>query len=119
SPEELFDPCINVSIGTAMLSEFDYGCARVKPGGRGAGQPSVGGLVARRTCALHRYADAIRLPDLVTVTLDLRYQSGSQPCPADAPIFPAASERRLWGSDHLLMAASTIAGVAQAASRGP
>src|SRR4029077_20975098 len=24
---EAFDPCVNISIGTAMLSEFDYECA--------------------------------------------------------------------------------------------
>jgi hypothetical protein len=99
---DLFDPCINVSIGTAMLSEFDYMCTQSKswPGSRRSAQLPT----SRRTCALRRYAQAVRMPDLMTVVrLDMRYQGPALSVPTDGPIFPPPHQREGWGSDNLLV----------------
>jgi hypothetical protein len=104
-PRDLFEPCINVSIATAMLSSFDYDCAsKVRPPLKGEAA-----VRARRTCVLRRYAAEVRMPDLETVvTLALRYQHSSRSAPtalADAPIFaPLSGGDRSWGSDCLFLA---------------
>jgi hypothetical protein len=97
-PQDLFDPCINLSIGSAMLSEFDYWCARAK-----ASQSNQ--LVAsRRACVLPRYAEAIRMPELVTVAmLGIRHRGAPPVLPSDVPIFPTATEGRTWGSDCIFV----------------
>jgi hypothetical protein len=95
--QDLFDPCINLSIGSAMLSEFDYACAN--PPGSSARRATA--LRARRNCAVRRYAEAIQTPELATVVaLDLRYQRGPSPPPSAAPIFPSPPESRAWGADR-------------------
>jgi hypothetical protein len=104
---DLFDPCINVAIGTAMLSEFDSACAKA------AGTPApkaslVAALTTRRRCSVQRYARAIQMPDLATVaTLELRYRRSAAAPPNDAPIFPLPPERR-WGSDCVFVAATSL-----------
>ncbi len=101
-PDDLFDPCINITVGSAMLSAYDYDCAHLK-----ASVPlpkSTGAPHARRLCVLHRYAEAIRVPDLETVvTLDLRFQHAPLPSPADAPILAPALEPCRWGPASLLL----------------
>jgi hypothetical protein len=108
SPEDLFDPCINVSIGSAMLSAFDYACAR----SAGAGAPKTTpapGFASRRGCALRRYAQAIQMPELTTVVaLTLRYQRATPAPVSDAPIFALAPERRAWGSDCVFVSAPSM-----------
>jgi hypothetical protein len=103
---DLFDPCINISIGTAMLSEFDSACAKAT----GAGAPKTSPITtvaARRRCSVQRYAQAIHMPDLATVvTLELRYQRSAPALPSDAPIFPLPPERR-WGSDCVFVQATS------------
>jgi hypothetical protein len=108
NPEDLFDPCVNVSIGSAMLSGFDYACAR--SGGAGAPKtPPASGFASRRGCALRRYAQAIQMPELTTiVTLTLRYQRATRAPESDAPIFPLAPEERAWGSDRVFVPARAV-----------
>jgi hypothetical protein len=99
-PHELFDPCINVSIGSAMLSAYDYACAHATTRVR-AGKPV--GPRARRTCILHRYAEAVGMPDLETVVrLDIRSQRVLPASPGDAPIL-AVPLLRPWGAASLLV----------------
>jgi hypothetical protein len=99
-PQDLFEPCINISIGTAMLSEFDYVCAKSKP------TQAPAAAAARRACTLRLYAEAIRMPELVTVAmLGIRYQRAPPTLPSDAPIFPSTPTGRAWGSDCLLVPA--------------
>ena len=102
-PRDLFDPCINISIGSAMLSGFDYACA--KSAGAGAPKTSAASAFAsRRGCILRRYAQAIQMPELtVVVALTLRYQRASPAPVNDAPIFALAPERRAWGSDCMFV----------------
>jgi hypothetical protein len=98
---DLFDPCINVSIGSAMLSEFDYACGR--PKATISAQNKSASHASRRTCAVQRYAQAVRMPDLASVvTLNLRNRGAPLASPADAPIFHAPPDRS-WGSDRVLM----------------
>jgi hypothetical protein len=97
APQDLFDPCINLSIGSAMLSEFDYACARTKV------SQSSQLVAARRACVLPRYAEAIRMPELVTVAI-LGIRNHRAPLPSDVPIFPSMSDGRTWGSDCIFVA---------------
>ena len=96
-----FDPCTNVAVGSAMLSQFDSECAAQgiakAPAKRSAPSP------ARRRCVLRKYEEAIGLPDFATITtLELRYQRPTRPSVTDAPIFAPASSRS-WGPDQLLV----------------
>ncbi|HLK40938.1 MAG TPA: hypothetical protein VKU41_29510, partial [Polyangiaceae bacterium] len=113
-PQELFDPCVNLSIGSAMLSEFDYACARgirSHSSGRTVGSP------ARRPCATLRYAEAVGVPELTTVvTLNLRYQRPDSSTPSAAPIFSSALDQGPWGARRMLVL--TDRGVLDQASRG-
>jgi hypothetical protein len=97
-PQDLFDPCINLSIGSAMLSEFDYACARAKV------SQSSQLVAARRACVLPRYAEAIRMPELVTVAmLGIRHHRAPPALPSDVPIFPSITDGRTWGSDCIFV----------------
>jgi hypothetical protein len=98
NPQDLFDPCINISIGSAMLSAFDYACARFKP-------RSTPASATRRACVMRRYSEAIRMPDLETVAmLTIRYQRAAPALPSDAPIFASIPDGRTWGSDCVFVA---------------
>jgi hypothetical protein len=102
---DAFDPCTNVAIGSAMLSQFDYECdaeGAPKPGARA--QRAHTAVAARRSCILHKYQDAIGLVVTIT-TFELRYQRLVRPDVSDAPIFapPAASA---WGPRALLVHAA-------------
>jgi hypothetical protein len=108
-PEELLDACVNVSIGTAMLSEFDYACARRPKSGARAKPPTAISAEARRECALDRYSAAIGMVELTTVVgLTLRHVPERSTRASDAPIFPSTGERRVWGADCLLAFPSRI-----------
>jgi hypothetical protein len=104
---DAFDPCTNVAIGTAMLSQFDYECDAEEAPKPAARAPRAHTAVAgRRSCILHKYQDAIGLADFVTITTyELRYQRLVRPDVSDAPIFapPAAST---WGPRALLVHAA-------------
>jgi hypothetical protein len=102
-PEELFDACVNVSIGTAMLSEFDYACARhVQTTRAGAVRRAVAD--SHRRCVADRYADAIGMPEVSTVvTLSLRYSRLVAAVANDAPIYAPPSASGTWGADRLLV----------------
>ena len=99
---DAFDPCANIAVGTAMLSQFDSECAA--SGVRDApAKPRVPPSAVRRRCVLHKYEEAIRLADFATVTsLELRYQRPVQPQIADAPIF-ADAQAASWGPNQLLL----------------
>ena len=96
---EALDPCINIALGTAMLSEFDASCL---VGSRAAGAPAG----ARRACVLRHYAAALGEPELVTVvTMELRlHRTANLADPASAvPIFFAPPGDRTWGPDRILV----------------
>jgi hypothetical protein len=77
-PEELFDPCTNLAVGTAKLSELQYECLHPVKAHRKNGHPDVAKTVVSTTvrrCVLHRYAQAIRMPELeLVVSLELEHQ---------------------------------------------
>jgi hypothetical protein len=107
-----FDPCTNIAIGSAMLSEFDYECA---VSARSRGQAPLLERVNRRACVLRRYESAIGLDDFEEVILlELSVQRPRAPSIEDAPIFAPASAPT-WGPDHLLVP-MPIAGVPLAAA---
>jgi hypothetical protein len=95
-----FDPCTNIAIGSAMLSEFDYECAA---SARSRGQAPLLERVNRRACVLRRYESAIGVDDFEEVIqLELSVQRPRAPSIEDAPILsPVAAPH--WGSDQLLV----------------
>jgi hypothetical protein len=101
---DAFDPCTNVAIGTAMLSTFDYECAREGASPKARPKPlSPSSREARRQCVLGKYGEAIGLADFTTLTrLELRYQRPKATAVEGAPIF-AAPSARAWGPDQLLV----------------
>jgi|HubBroStandDraft_2_1064218.scaffolds.fasta_scaffold110357_2 hypothetical protein len=96
-----FDPCVNVAIGTAMLSEFDAECAS-----RGVLRDDRARLLERtnrRVCVLRRYEAAIGSEDFADAILfELSAQRPKVPSIEDAPIFAPPSARD-WGPDQLLV----------------
>jgi hypothetical protein len=101
SLESAFDPCVNVAIGTAMLSEFDAECAsQVAPRTERARMLQ---RTNRRVCLLRKYEAAIGVADFAdAILLELSVQQPASASIEDAPIFapPAA---RSWGPDRLLV----------------
>ena len=101
SLESAFDPCVNVAIGTAMLSEFDAECAsKVAPRTERARMLQ---RTNRRVCVLRKYEGAIGVADFAdAVQLELSVQQPASASIEDSPIFapPAA---RSWGPDQLLV----------------
>jgi hypothetical protein len=107
-----FEPCTNIAVGTAMLSQFDAECTSphekaVRSLSR-SHATSTAGLSARRACVLAQYGEAIGLADFVTLTrLELRYQRPARPAVEDAPIF-ASPGTRDWGPDMILVSPSSL-----------
>ena len=106
-----FDPCTNVAVGTAMLSEFDFECSSesTKKTARSRA-PALGQSGARsaahRRCVLGKYEAAIGSPDFaMTTTLELRSQRTEHPSVEASPIFAPAHEPR-WGPDELFVSTS-------------
>ena len=101
SLESAFDPCVNVAIGTAMLSEFDAECAsQVAPRTERARMLQ---RTNRRVCVLRKYEAAIGVADFAdAILLELSVQGSASAAIEDSPIFapPAA---RSWGPDRLLV----------------
>jgi hypothetical protein len=110
-----FDPCSNIAIGTAMLSEFDFECGGAM--GAAARAERARGLerVNRRACVLRKYQAAIGSEDFATVVqLELSAQRAVPPSIEGAPILAPPTAPH-WGSDQLLVemplaAALTAAG---------
>jgi hypothetical protein len=95
-----FDPCTNIAIGSAMLSEFDFECAGSSPKVR---RPQGLERVNRRTCVLHKYEAALGVDDFaIVIELELSAQPSLTPPVQDAPIFPPMTAPH-WGSDQLLV----------------
>jgi hypothetical protein len=110
--ESLLDPCTNLEVGTARLSEFDYECARdERPGGSRRGEPPDHirrFSASRRICITQKYASAIGMPEFErVVSLELRFQGSmaarapnilARPAaePAHAPSGSSWAGRRLF-----------------------
>ena len=111
-PKDAFDACINVSIGTAMLSALAHECAtekgpRVTPVARRSRRlPVMVVLPPERACVVRKYGQAIGMPDFeLLITLELGGQRPTPPerAPVDAPIvFPEPTDRS-WGPDCIFM----------------
>jgi hypothetical protein len=101
SLESAFDPCINIAIGTAMLSEFDAECADKVP--RRTERARMLERTNRRVCVLRKYEAAIGAEDFAdAILLELSVQEPASASIEGAPIF-AAPSARTWGPDRLLM----------------
>ncbi len=105
---DAFAPCINIAIGSAMLSAFHAECAQPNHGPvraprlRSAARDRFG-VDARRTCVLRKYEDAIGSADFaMTITFELRYQRPPSSHLAESPIF-AAERAPAWGPDQVLV----------------
>ena len=96
-----FDPCVNIAIGTAMLSEFDSQCAD-----KGPPRTSRARMLERtnrRVCVLRKYEAAIGAADFAdAILLELSVQKPASGSLEDAPIFAPPSDRT-WGPDRLLV----------------
>jgi soluble lytic murein transglycosylase-like protein len=122
---EAFNPCTNIAVGTAMLSQFDFECASEKTEAAQApskatpskAEPQASGLHAptafsasvrepsavRRRCVLRKYEEGIGQPEFATVTtLELHHQRPTVSTVSDAPIFLPAAQGRP-GADSLLV----------------
>jgi hypothetical protein len=122
---DAFDPCTNIAVGTAMLSQFDFECAgekteaahaprrTVPPNAEtqasGLRAPTAFSALVRepsanlRHCVLRKYEEGIGLPEFATVTtLELHYQRPTVSTVLDAPIFVPAAQGRP-GADSLLV----------------
>jgi hypothetical protein len=96
-----FDPCVNIAIGTAMLSEFDAQCASKVPARDERGRRLE--RTNRRACVLRRYEAAIGSVDFAdAIFLELSVQRPRAASIEDAPIFAPAPVRN-WGPDQLLV----------------
>jgi hypothetical protein len=101
SLESAFDPCINIAIGTAMLSEFDAECADKVP--LRTEQARMLERTNRRACVLRKYEAAIDVADFAdAILLELSVQQPASAAIEDAPIF-ARPTARTWGPDRLLV----------------
>jgi hypothetical protein len=111
-PRDAFDACINVSVGTAMLSALNRECAvatgpRVEMVGRRSRRlPVMVVLPPDRACVVRKYGQAIGLPDFeLLITLEL---GGQRPAPravapTDAPIVFPEPTARTWGPDCIFV----------------
>ena len=111
SVTDAFDPCINISIGTAVLSAMDHECSgepatRPLPAPRRRSQAAP--LSPREACVLRKYAEATGLRDLeLVIRLELgaqhrRHRVVARGAPTDVPIiFPEASQG--WGADRIFL----------------
>jgi hypothetical protein len=96
-----FDPCLNVAIGTAMLSEFDEQCAGRAP--IPTERARMLERTNRRVCVLRKYEAAIGAVDFAdAILLELSVQRPATASIEDAPIF-ALPNPRSWGPDRLLV----------------
>jgi hypothetical protein len=110
--ESAFEPCTNIAIGTAMLSEFDYECAAHAP----KGQSALLERVNRRACVLRKYETATGSVDFEeAVLLELSAQAAAGAAVEDAPIFAPSAEGP-WGPDQLLVQLTRSAAPAASAS---
>jgi hypothetical protein len=108
-----FDPCTNIAIGSAMLSEFDSACAA---SARSRGQAPLLERVNRRACVLRRYESALGADDFeAVVELELSVQRAATAAVEKAPIFAPLSARQ-GGADQLLVLMPLSAGPAAAAA---
>jgi hypothetical protein len=80
TPEDLLDPCINLSVGTAQLSEYERRCA--KRGARGD---------AAQSCAVHEYAQAAGIPLFEELALE-ELQQPTRPASSSARIVVESEE---------------------------
>jgi hypothetical protein len=90
-----FDPCTNIAVGTAMISQFDFECTLARAA-KGPVRPrdAKGSAASRRRCVLRKYEEAIGVPDFAAAaTLELRYQRPAHPPVESAPIFAASDTR--------------------------
>jgi hypothetical protein len=96
-----FDPCVNIGIGTAMLSEFDAECAS-----RAAARDDRARMLERtnrRACVLRKYEAALESADFAdAILLELSAQKPRAASIEDAPIFAPRTSRD-WGPDKLLV----------------
>jgi hypothetical protein len=99
TPKDLLDPCVNVSIASAMVSQFEYEC----------------GAKAERACVLRHYAKeaGIELFDedvLETIRLQGLPKNGPVEVETSelfgSPVFVPKTPGRDWGADKLFFGAT-------------
>ena len=118
---EAFDPCTNIAIGSAMLSEFDYQCAAKAPARPARPARSLAlERVSRRGCVLRKYEAATGYSDFeMTVLLELSIERPASAEIAAAPIFAPPSSSH-WGPEQLLVRFPTsLAPLATASMSAP
>jgi len=93
--EDLLEPCTNVSIASAQLSEFEELCGRSHDA---------------RQCALERYAAALGAPLLAEVVRDTIEQQGldasAEAMLASAVFAEQSANARPWGADRIFVPTS-------------
>jgi hypothetical protein len=101
--ESAFDPCTNIALGTAMLSQFDWECAPARAPSSGSRAQAALERTNRRACVLRKYEAALGAADFAeAVQLELSAQSPLAAHITDAPIFAPVPAPH-WGPDQLLV----------------
>ena len=124
TPEELFDGCTNISIGTAMLSDFNRlcaaGAARQRPGPSHTRTRSARPNPALRVCILRRLETEMNIQGIVQHVLPVVSRldaappdrHGDSPA-ARAPLLPEDTATpdgaRDWSSPRLFLSSPTAA----------
>jgi hypothetical protein len=114
---DAFDVCVNISIGSAMLSAMDHECAAA--GARdGAGStrrrrrlPSAETLNPRQACVVRKYGEAIGMPEfelLIRLELGVQRPGTRGAVPLDAPIVFADATTGGSGSDRIFVRARDL-----------
>jgi hypothetical protein len=119
TPEDLFDGCTNIAIGTSMLSDFARLCtvrrARHRPGSRPRGHPPTAPV---RACILRRLEREMNIHGIVEHVLPVvaRLEAApedqnTEPPTSRAPLFPDGSDTsqdgRDWSSPRLFASSPT------------
>lgn len=111
TPRQLLEPCVNLSIGSAMIAQFEYEC------GRKAG----------RECVLERYAQAAGIDGFDVDVLDAIRADGHPEGEAvvleseevfSNPIHASANSDRDWGADRIFFTTRHESEVAPRAGAG-
>jgi hypothetical protein len=89
-PRELFDPCTNIAIGTAMLSEFEAECIHSKPSSRLRDHPDHNCSNKPRSCVLRKYAHGLGLLGTPAAVLGhlSAFSASAVRSTTSAPVYP-------------------------------
>jgi hypothetical protein len=87
---ELFDPCTNIAVGTAMLSEFEAECVQVKAPSKLRDHSGHNRSKTSRSCVIRKFAEGLGLTGAPAALLAhlSKFSPSVARSIASAPVFP-------------------------------